>query len=129
MPTLESALAELIGAWPGNAWSWDGRFDAFASTFTSDIEAKARAALTLALPQHWTSQTLAEAPTLLREICDGTGGLRAGQLLFGGATVEGVTPYGLWWPWGGGKTITLRLGFAGADEAALARLRTVFHLA
>ena len=122
----EDALAELARAWPGQPWTWDGRFSAFASTFGIAAEPQARAALALALPEHWTSATLAKAPETLRGICSRSGGLRGGQFLFGGAAFDGVTPFALWWPWGGGETITLRLGFSGADAATMARLKALF---
>jgi hypothetical protein len=115
-----------LRAWPGRGWTWDGRFGAFASTFGAPVEAQARAALSLALPGQWTSATLPQAPEALRAICAASGGLRADQLLFGGKTKDGVTPYGLWWPWSGGQTLTLRLGFHGADSAAMAKLRQLF---
>jgi hypothetical protein len=36
--------------------------------------------------------------------------------------------YGLWWPWSGGETITLRIGIAdlAADADPLPRLRELF---
>lgn len=126
MPSGEDALVVLAKTWPGQGWTWDGRFSAFASTFGAAVEQKALAALSLALPGKWTPATLGEAPEALRAICAKTGGLRTGQLLFGGAAFGGVTPYALWWPWSGGQTITLRLGFSGADATALERLRATF---
>ena len=126
MPSGEEALAVLAKTWPGQGWTWDGRFAAFASTFGAAVQEKALAALTVALPGKWTSKTLGEAPEALRAICAKTGGLREGQLLFGGAAFGAVTPYALWWPWSGGQTITLRLGFNGVDDETLARLRKTF---
>jgi hypothetical protein len=126
MARPEDALAELARSWPGHGWTWDGRFGTVASTFGPAVHKQARAALALALPSQWTSETLDRAPEPLRKICSATGGLRATQLLFGGPSFGGVTPYGLWWPWSDGQTLTLRLGFDGADAAMLAKLRAQF---
>jgi hypothetical protein len=39
-----------------------------------------------------------------------------------------VFAYGLWWPWGDGMTISLRVGIAGVDEShdLMNKLREVF---
>lgn len=128
MPSAEDVLVELARTWPGQSWTWDGRFAAFASQFGAAVEEKALAAMSKALPGKWTSATLGEAPEALRAICTKTGGLREGQLLFGGTAFGDVTPYALWWPWSGGQTITVRLGFSGADAETLTRLRGVFNV-
>jgi hypothetical protein len=118
-------LAELKQTWPGGEWSWDSRFAAVASSFGRDLEPSVRESIKHALSRGWTRKTIDTAPDGLRAITDRTGGLRQGQRLLAG---DADTLFGLWWPWGGGDTITLRLGFAGLDAnaAEVKRLRALF---
>jgi hypothetical protein len=119
MQVLIDRLAELQRTWPSGTWSWDDRFLAVAATFRSDVSEQARASAVAALPHCFDSKTIADAPTLLRAVCARTGGLRTGQLLFASEPVGNVTAYGLWWPWSGGTTITLRIGLDGASADLL----------
>ncbi len=107
-------LVQLRATWPGGAWSWDGRFSAVASTFEATAEPAARASAMLAFPHGWTAKTIDTAPPVLIELAAKTGGLRAGQRLLGG---DGL--FGLWWPWGGGDKITLRIGLVAGDATVL----------
>jgi hypothetical protein len=118
-------LAKLKQSWPGAEWSWDGRFAAVSSSFPIAVEPAAREAMKHALTRGWSPKTIDTAPEVLRAITDRTGGLRKGQRLLAG---DGDSLFALWWPWGGGDTITLRLGFANLDGAAepVKRLRALF---
>jgi len=126
---MDDAMAQqltlLVQSWPGGAWSWDGRFATAGSSFALALEPQARDSAVHALTRGWTAKTLDEAPASLRAICDRTGGLRAGQRLLAGASDE---LFGLWWPWGGGATITLRIGLAAAVPETTQRFRTLFRL-
>jgi hypothetical protein len=118
-------LALLKQSWPGGEWSWDSRFTAVASSFTRDLEPAARESMKHALTRGWSAKTVEEAPASLRAITARTGGLRAKQRLLAG---DGDALFALWWPWGGGDTITLRLGFADLEVGSdpVKRLRAVF---
>ena len=117
-PVLDP-LTLLKEGWPGAAWSWDDRFAMVASSFGADLEPKARASAMHAFPRGWTTKSIDTAPPGLRAIADRTGGLRAGQRLLAGAS---DALYGLWWPWSGGATITLRIGLVELDSTALREL-------
>ena len=114
-------LLLLKQSWPGSPWSWDDRFAVVASSFTADLEPRARASAMHAFPRGWTTKSLDTAPASLRAIAERTGGLRSNQRLLAGAD---DTLYGLWWPWGNGTTITLRIGVA--DGTAVMQLRALF---
>jgi hypothetical protein len=100
------------------------------SSFNVEAEAKARAAVTAALPTEWTSVTIQSAPQPLKDLSERTGGLRAGQLIFVSGPATGSFGYGLWWPWGDAITTSFRVGLAGpgAREDAFRRLRDVFNV-
>lgn len=121
-------LRELSESWPAPEWSWDTRLSMIASSFERAHEAAATTSAARALPQSWTSKTLDTAPAVLRALAERTGGLRAKQLLLGNDQHAGIVIYGLWWPWGSGDTITLRIGIAHRDRATdpFPRLRELF---
>jgi len=114
-------LDALKRSWPGNEWTWDGRFSTVASSFAYDLEPVARKSAMNALTRGWTTKSIDNAPPSLRAICDRTGGLREGQRLLAG---DQDSLFGLWWPWGGGDTITLRIGFDSVEPVT--RLRGLF---
>jgi hypothetical protein len=126
---LFGALKRLRTGWPSRGWSWDSRMTCITSTFTTEFETKARAAIAEALTIEWTSSSVSKAPTFLREYVDRYGGLRSSQILFSSGAMGGsLVAFGLWWPWGDGDTISMRVGFADVDPGRepYQRLREIF---
>jgi hypothetical protein len=121
-PMLDS-LGKLKESWPGAKWEWDGRFSVVSSSFAATMQTEARASAVHALTRGWTAKDVETAPESLRAIVDRTGGLRGGQRLLAGTH---DTLFGLWWPWGNGEMITLRIGLVGAEPTQ--KLRTLFDL-
>ncbi len=121
--TMDAALTALRTGWPTKEWSWDDRMSVVTAAVSGPHIAVARAVAEKALPQVFDVGSLASAPTALQEIIAATGGLRGNQLAFMGGTA-----YGLWWPWGAGGTVSLRVGLVGAakDEALSTHLRDLF---
>ena len=111
-------LAQLKSSWPGTEWTWDSRFSTVGSSFTLALEPQARASAKHALTREWTVNTLADAPEGLRALAARSGGLRAGQKLLAG---DDDPLFGLWWPWGNGQTITLRIGCFDDDANTMVR--------
>lgn len=126
LPQLFEALTRLRTSWPKRGWSWDNRFNTVASTFGVDLIAEARTSLANALPNAWTDKTLATAPVAVQEIAKKTGGVRAAQAIFGGEPVGRVQPYGLWWPWEEGRTISIRIGLENASQDHIVQLCSIF---
>jgi hypothetical protein len=126
-PLLES-LTRLRDSWPNPPWSWDGRFNTISASFSADMEPDVRKSAMNAFPRGWTTKSLEKAPPEMQAIADRTGGLRQGQRLLAGDAMFAANLYGLWWPWGGGETITLRIGFADGDPAGepLTAIRDLF---
>ncbi len=119
------AFRRLRTEWPRRGWSWDSRLSCIASTFSIDMEATARGVALSVFPSEWVPRTLPTAPP---NIPERAGGLRAGQSLFGGLGVGRVFAFGLWWPWGDGVSISLRVGLSGIDDNhdMMNRFRDVF---
>ncbi|MGO9836307.1 MAG: hypothetical protein ACLP1X_19060 [Polyangiaceae bacterium] len=123
-----SSLKELRAAWPTRGWSWDARQSCVASSFSVELEAKAKAVASVALSREWTVATIDRAPSALRELAERTGGLREGQMLLASSTVGSAFAYGLWWPWGDGMTTSARIGLGGPSVKTddMQRLRDAF---
>jgi hypothetical protein len=125
---LLDRLTKLRDTWPAPPWSWDARFAAISSTFAVDQEPAVRASALLAFPRGWTTRSLELAPADMRALAERTGGLRMGQRLLGGDETESPTLFGLWWPWGDGTKVTLRIGILdlATDAEPLPRIRELF---
>ena len=115
-PPIFEALSRLKTSWPKRGWSWDSRFETVASTFGTDLLSEAKASAALALPHVWTDKTLASASPSLRELAKKTGGVRAAQMLLSADPQGILQPFGLWWPWEDGRTISLRIGLDNASS-------------
>jgi hypothetical protein len=116
--------------WPKRGWSWDTRLSCASSSFSVDLEQAAHNAARKSLASEWTSASVAQAPTHVRDAAQKAGGLRSGQLIFATALVGRYFAYGLWWPWGDSMTISLRVGLGGAEfrEEVHQRVRDAFAI-
>lgn len=128
-PLFES-LSRMKASWPTRGWSWDPRLLCITSSFTTEQEPQAKKAVQIALQQEWTSATIMKAPQLLRDVVERAGGIRQGQLALSAGPVTGLLAYGLWWPWGDGETVSLRVGLADVDpnREPYIRFRDVFSV-
>ena len=113
---LLDALATLRAAWPASDWTWDPRFKCVTSSLSSAMAPSVRPLLAAVVPAEWTPQSFASAPDAVRALEARCGDLRAGQLLFTGELVAGMLPFGMWWPWGDGSKISVRLSIANSDR-------------
>lgn len=125
-----TAIEQLRDRWPDNNWSYDRRLKCVASSIPLAKEAEARAAIGDVLTQSWSAATLASAPEPVQALAQSCGGLRASQLLLWGGAPDGAGPFGLWWPWGDGTTVSLRVGLHGVDSGKVRypRLRDIFGI-
>jgi len=126
-PVFE-ALGRMKAGWPTRGWSWDPRLLCCTSSFTTEQEPQAKKATTLALQQEWNAATIARGPQQLRDVVERSGGIRQGQLALSTGPVNNLLVYGLWWPWGDGETVSLRVGLADVDpnREPYLRFRDVF---
>jgi hypothetical protein len=128
---LLDALEKLRADWPGTGWAWDPRFKSVASSFGKEIAGRARAAMSGVLDSEWSSATIDSASPDIRTLAGRFGGVRTGQLLFTGEMTDGMYLFGLWWPWGDGSTISLRVGVANCTRTTevYPQVRAVFKIA
>jgi hypothetical protein len=114
-PILDT-LAKLQAAWPTPGWSWDHRFKCVTSSFAGDSGPAVRAVLAAAVPSEWTAESFPTAPDEVRALGERCGDLRPGQLLLTGNVVAGMILFAMWWPWGDGSQISVRVGIANSDR-------------
>lgn len=107
---LDNTCQDLVAAFSNSlSWQWDDRFDGVLAEF--DIENKDYILETISnkLGHSWDSASISTAPRTVRKAMKNFGGLQAGQLLFTSEADQDVILLGLWWPWGNGTTISIRL--------------------
>jgi hypothetical protein len=115
-PILD-ALTQLRSAWPARDWSWDHRFKCVTSSLGTDAGAAAKSALVAAVPAEWDAASFANAPDEVRALSERCGELRPGQALLTASPVGGMVLFAMWWPWGDGSKVSIRLGIANSDRA------------
>ena len=127
---LFEGLERLKAKWPAKDWTYDRRLKCVASSIPINLEAEARAAMTEVLPTSFSAQTLAAAPENVRKVAEGCGGVRSSQLLFWGGELGGPGTLVLWWPWGDGTTVSLRIGLHDVDlpKERYPKLRDIFGI-
>jgi hypothetical protein len=127
---LFSGLERLRERWPVPDWIYDRRLKCVSSSIPLTAEADARAAIAEVLPQSWGAQTLASAPADVQALAERCGGVRSSQLLLWGGAPGAPGAFGLWWPWGDGTTVSLRIGLHDVDipKERYPRLRDVFGI-
>jgi len=107
---LEKISRERLNAsWGVLSWKWDQRFEAFLAEFSVDKRDEFRSILERDFSNVWDSSNIREAPDVVKMCNNNFGGLRSGQLLFTTDPSQDVFICGAWWPWGDGRTISLRI--------------------
>jgi|SRR5690606_34201016 len=125
---LFAQLAQLKSHWPKGGWSWDYRFSTVASSFHVDLTTEAESVVLRYLTSEWDYRSIANAPSVVREIVEGAGGVRTDQRVFATPQNGRLLAYGLWWPWGDEITISLRVGLAGyVSDNDQVRLQELFN--
>ncbi len=107
---LERNFKKLAKTFKGIvSWKWDDRFETVLGEFSTDKKNSARAILDQYLSNTWDSSNIGNAPKTIQKINKYLGKLRSGQLLFSSDPKQDAYIYCAWWPWGDGKTISIRI--------------------
>ena len=110
---LENVCRELAGVFPEIlSWQWDNRLETVLAEFGVDNKNRVHATIERNLGNTWDSSTIAKAPGIVQEITSHLGGLMSGQLFFATDPSLEAVIFCAWWPWGDGKTISIRFGQA-----------------
>ena len=126
---LENVCREFAIAFHGVlSWTWDSRFDTALAEFFIDNKDAVRATVERYLSIVWDSSNIGKASDIVQMIANHLGGLRSGQLLFVSDPKQDVFIYGVWWPWGDGKTISFRVApyAKRLSDAEMTELTTLF---
>ena len=103
-------------------WQWDGRFQTALAQITVAEKDAIRVTLEKHLGPAWDSATISKAPEAVRRTIGRLGGIMPGQLFYAVALPEDGIIFCAWWPWGNGRTISLRIGASQEGSPLLARL-------
>ncbi len=107
---LENVCRELLSAFQGIfSWKWDSWLETALAEFGVDNKDSTRAILERYLRSTWNSSNIGKAPDIVQNINSNLGGLRSGQLLFTSDPSQDAIIFCAWWPWGDGKTISIRI--------------------
>jgi hypothetical protein len=115
-PILD-ALARLRTDWPARDWTWDHRFKCVTSSIATEAGPAAKAVLATVVPAEWSDATFATAPDEVRALSERCGEVRPGQALLTASPVAGMLLFAMWWPWGDGSKVSIRLGIANSDRS------------
>jgi len=109
----ENDCREILNAFDGVlSWKWDSRFETFLAEFGVDDKDSVRAILDRYLKITWNNSNIRNAPDVVKKININLGKLRSGQLLFTSDPNRDVFIFCAWWPWGDGKTVSIRIASA-----------------
>jgi hypothetical protein len=107
---LENMCREFSGAFQKRlSWKWDSRFETVLAEFSVDDQEGVRKVLDRYLSMTWDRSTVGSAPDIVQTITSDFGGLMPGQLLFTSDPSLDALLFCAWWPWGDGKTISIRV--------------------
>jgi hypothetical protein len=125
---LENECKKLWSAFQGIlVWKWDSRFETALAEFGVKKQDNVRSTLERFLRSTWDGSNMANAPDPVRAVNGRLGDLRPGQLLFTSDQKGNAFIFCAWWPWGDGKTISIRIApsyqnLADAEKAENTRL-------
>lgn len=107
---IENFCRELSRAFQGIlVWKWDSWFEGVLAEFGVGDKDSIHASLERYLGSGWDSSTVGKAPDMVQIINSNFGGIRPGQLLFTSDPSQDAIIFCAWWPWGDGKTISIRI--------------------
>jgi hypothetical protein len=109
-PDIENICKHLFDEFHGMvSWKWDDWVGTILAEVDAGQKKEVRAILEKFLPISWDASNMETAPDIVQSIDKSLGGLRSGQLLFNSDPTQGAFVFCAWWPWGNGKTISLRV--------------------
>ena len=100
-------------------WKWDSRFNTALAEFEVAKTADVKKALDTVFTELWETSNIVGAPENIKTIDYLFGSLMYGQQLLSSDPNQNVILYCIWWPWGNGETVSIRVGHFIADQPEL----------
>ena len=125
---MDKVLREIFGELGEClSWTWDERFETALAEFDASDRERIQGVLKRHLGIEWDKSNMKKAPDEIRDIAGNMGGLRPGQKLFTSDPGREVLIFCAWWPWGDGKTISIRMAQSpgGLPKSAMADLMKI----
>ncbi len=111
---IEKACKEILKDFEGVLkWKWDDRFEALLTEFTLQVQEKVTNILKRHLHNTWDDKTIKKAPKIVKTGSKYFGNLREGQLLFTTEPENSDQILAVWWPWGDGQSVSVRITITG----------------
>ncbi len=108
--TLEKSCIQLANTLGETlTWKWDERFETVLAEFSVTDKEKIRQILTSHMGETWKTDNADKAPKVVQMVINYFGGLSPGQTLLTSDPNQDGLLLCAWWPWGNGKTISIRL--------------------
>jgi hypothetical protein len=112
--SIEKACKGILKDFEGILkWKWDDRFEALLAEFTLQTQDKVTGILKKHLQNTWDNKTIKNAPDIVKTTSEYFGDLRKGQLLFTTEPENSDQILAVWWPWGDGQSVSVRITIAG----------------
>ena len=107
---IETMCKQLFGELRDQVtWKWDDWVGTILTEIDVDNTETIRGILEKFLPFSWDESTINTAPQIVQSLDERLGGLRPTQLLFSADPSQDAVVFCAWWPWGDGKTISIRI--------------------
>lgn len=91
-------------------WDYDDRFMSALIVFPAAEKDSFMSALKKTFRDEWDHKSIKKAPKPVKKIVKSMAGISSGQMLFTGDEKDTAVFYAMWWPWGDGTKISLRIG-------------------
>ena len=118
-PELQNACKNVAAALQGFlSWKWDNRFGVVLAEFGTEDKDKILSVLEQHFNSVWDMSSIQTAPENVYAAANSLGGLDEEQVFFTSAIEKEILIFCAWWPWGNGKTISIRIApFPGSGES------------
>lgn len=111
---IENICREFLETFQGKlTWTWEERTQTALAEISKDDEDLVRNILNQYLNITWDDSNIDTAPDTVRIIDSHLGNIRGGQKLFTSDPEQDIFVFCAWWPWGNGKTISIRMSPSG----------------
>ena len=109
-PELHNACKNIASALNGIlSWKWDDRFGVVLAEFSTEEKDKILSVLEQHFNSTWDMSSIQIAPENVYAAADLLGRLNEEQVFFTSAIEKEILIFCAWWPWGNGKTISIRI--------------------